>query len=168
MLDVAAIGIELAALGAETDVEFGANSEREGTDAEGSGDADGDDECEDSGGEEEQTCADNEESSSDESDAAAEVGAARAVRSTHFDNALIATMEARAEVSAGGVDAQGRSQRRRQVVITTRMRSPNVTCASLIILKKCRDFFNKMINKSLFKGSNDQLPRIFKSIQAHH
>jgi hypothetical protein len=31
MLDVAAIGMELAALGAEADVEFGANSEREGT-----------------------------------------------------------------------------------------------------------------------------------------
>jgi hypothetical protein len=84
MLDVAAIGMELAALGAEADVGFGAKSEREGTDAESGGDADSDDECEDSGGEEEQACADNEESSSDESDAAAEVAAARAARSTQW------------------------------------------------------------------------------------
>ena len=65
--------MELAALGAEADVEFGVDTEHEGTDVEGGDDGDGDDECKDSAGEGEQVCADNEESISDESDAAAEI-----------------------------------------------------------------------------------------------
>ena len=66
--------------------------------------------------EREQVCADNEESSSDESDAAAEVAAARVARSALRDNALIEAMKSRRAVSASSADAQGRSQRRREVV----------------------------------------------------
>jgi hypothetical protein len=114
MLDAAAVEAQLAALGGETDKDTDADSDS-GADNDAGGDGGGSE----AGGLAGARDSDDDDDSSEQSDAAAEVAAARAVRSERRDNeqfAVLQEREAAAHIEEGGVNAQGRSRRRREVV----------------------------------------------------
>ena len=125
MVNLEAVEAELAALGADDEQAEAEGGDDDGEEAGIDGDdeeVDGDDSDEEGA---EVRAEDDEEvggddSSSEELDAAAEVAAARADRNARRDNESIAVLEERAAAAApaveGGVNAQGRPQRRRDPV----------------------------------------------------